>query len=79
MSPVYSDRFTPTHCRALRHLESWEENDIQGQVDKLLMDVPWSEEEAEALSYINDLVVEVPWSEEEIEAPSHVDSDSEHE
>jgi hypothetical protein len=55
ISPVYSPRFTPVHHRALRHLESWEMNDIQSQVDKLLVDIPWSEEEAEALAYVNDL------------------------
>jgi hypothetical protein len=62
MSPVYSDSFTPTHCRALRHLESWEENDFQSQVDKLLADIPWSEEEAEALARVKDFAAEGPWS-----------------
>jgi flagellar motor switch protein FliG len=48
--PLYSFKFTPIHHRALRYLEAWEENDIQSQVDKLLEEVPWSKDEAEALS-----------------------------
>jgi hypothetical protein len=62
MSPVYSDSFTPTHCRALRHLESWEENDFQSQVDKLLGDISWSEEETEAFRRVENLTAEGWWS-----------------
>jgi hypothetical protein len=50
--PVYSWRYTPVHCRALRYLESWSKDNIRKQVDKLLVEVPWSEEEAEALSHV---------------------------
>jgi hypothetical protein len=67
MSPVYSYSFTPTLCRALRHLESWERNDFQSQVDKLLVDIPWSEEEEEALARVKDLTPEGRWSDLTVE------------
>lgn len=47
--PVYNGSYTPIHYRALRHLDSWTEWDVESQVNQLLKTFPWTELEAEWL------------------------------
>ena len=47
--PVFSERYTPIHHRALHNLESWNKSDVESQVNALLEQVPWTEAEAEVL------------------------------
>jgi hypothetical protein len=48
--PVYNERYTPIHHRALHNLETWHKDDVESQVIELLEQAPWTEAEAEALS-----------------------------
>ena len=47
--PVCSRSYTPIHHCALHNLESWNESNVESQVNTLLGQVPWTEAEAEAL------------------------------
>jgi hypothetical protein len=51
-APIYGQRYTPTHYRAICHLESWEKDDIETQVARLPESFPWSQGQKETNAHI---------------------------
>ena len=43
--PVYNGWFEPVHHRALRYLRSWDESNVESQVNQVLEQIPWTDAE----------------------------------
>jgi hypothetical protein len=47
-----SNRYTPEHYHALRHLQSWDESNFRSQTDRLLQEIPLNKEESREMELI---------------------------
>ena len=43
-TPAYTKEYTPEHHHALKHLQSWDEDNFRSQMDRLLQEIPLDED-----------------------------------